>query len=54
MFFLEYSQSANPWIYVTNGTNGRGCLNEGAMNQPIETPGIIRNLQKQNVIRELF
>ena len=32
---LSDSQSTNLWNYVTNG---RGCLNEGGMNQPIEKP----------------
>jgi len=42
---LSDSQSTNLWIYVTNS---RGCLNEGGMNQPIERPGKIGNLQKQS------
>jgi len=42
---LSDSQLANLWINVTNS---RGCLNEGAINQPIERSGKNKNLQKQS------
>jgi len=42
---LSESQSANQWIYEMNS---RGCLNEGARNQPIERQCKIGNSAKQS------
>ena len=45
------SQSANLWMNVTNS---RGSLNKGGMNQPIERPSKIGNLQKQSYSHSLI